>query len=334
MKIRLMMLVALISLGLSVAGCASRPAPTPVTVQLSWFHTVEFAGFYVAAEKGYYADENLSVTLSAGGPGIDPVAEVTSGRTMFGITTGDTLIRAHIAKQDIVALATIFRANPLVIASLPESGIKRPEDLVGKRVGVVSAQLDSPFDIQFLAMLQAVQVDPADLTLLPIEDYHGVNELLSGRLQAISGFFLTNEPIQARLDGYDPQLIFYSDYGIQVYPNVLFANRSLINEQPDVVQRFVRATLKGYQYAIEHPAEAAQLALKYDPTLDIALQTETMLAQIPLIDTGYVPLGTMDRSVWEATQATLLRENIIPFPIDLSQIFTNQFTQRNEPDNE
>lgn len=310
----------------AITGCApAKPAPDAITVQLSWFHTVEFAGFYAAVEKGFYADENLSVSLLPGGPDVDPLRVVQAGTAQLGVTSGDNLVRARAANITVTAIMAIFRSSPLIVMSLPDSGIQRPQDLVGKTVGVISGQLDSAWDIQFLALLAPLNIDAQRLKFVAMQDYTGANELTSGRVQAASGFFSTNEAVQARLDGLQPNLIFYSDYGIQIYVNALFAPDTLLNSHPDLALRLVRATLKGYQYALDHPAEAAQFALKFDQNLDLKLQTAALEAQIPFIDTGDGALGSMELAVWQSTQDALVKQGFLGAPIDLQAVFTNRF---------
>jgi len=325
-RVQIVGLIVILGVVGSLVGCApAKPTPDAVSVQLGWFHTVEFAGFYTAVEKGFYAQENLAVSLLPGGPDIDPLTVVKEGTAQFGITSGDNLVRARAANTAVTAIMAVYRRSPLVVMSLPDSGINRPQDLVGKTVGVISEKLDSTWDIQFLAMLKQLNIDAKSLTFLPIEDYTGANELTSGRLQAVSGFFSTNEPVQAKLNGVQPNLIFYSDYGIQIYANTLFAQDTLLDSNADLAQRLVRATLKGYAYALEHPDEAAQFARKFDETLDLTLQTATMNAQIPLIDNGDGVIGSMDVAVWQSTQDALLKQGLLNAPIDLPIVFTNRF---------
>lgn len=312
---------------LLLTACA-RPQPAAldaVTVQLSWFHDVEFVGFYVAETKGFYKDAGLAVTLVPGGPTVDALQEVLSGRAQFGIMTGDQIIRARAAGHDVIAVSSIFRQSPLIVMALAESGIRRPEDLVGKTVGVISPNLDTTWDIQFIAMLRRLGIDPASMTFVPTQDYFGANELLSGRVDAASSFFVTNEPVQARIDGYAVTQFFYSDYGIISYANPIFTTGALVAQNPELVQRFIRATLKGYQFAIENPEEAATIAGRYDEGRSQDVLVAAMLAQTPLIDTGDVPIGWMDDAVWRAMQKVLLDQGILTDPIDLQRAYTNQF---------
>lgn len=318
--------VLLAMLTLVISACKS-PFTTPdkVTVQLSWFHSVEYAGFYTAIEKGFYADENIDVTLLAGDPTVNALSEVNSGNAQFGIATGDSLIIARANQQNFVAVASIFRNNPLVVMTLENGGISKPEDLIGKKVGVIAPDLSSTWDIQFLALLQRIGVDSSTMQFSAIEDYHGANEIKAGTVNAMSGMFATNEPVMAKMDGDTLHLIYYKDYGIDVYANTLFVTESFRQENPDLVARFVRATLRGLQYAIENPEEVAAFALQYDDTLDLSFQEKVMRAQIPFIDTGDAPIGSMDGEVWQTTQEILLQFGLIAQPIDLNTIYTNEF---------
>ncbi len=318
---------AALALALALTGCSpSKPVELEeVTIQLSWFHDVEFAGIYVAEAKGFYAEQGLKVEIVMGGPTVDALAEVLSGRADFGIMTGDQIIRARAAGNDVVAISSIFRQSPLIVMALADSGIRRPEDLVGKTVGVISPNLDTTWDIQFMALLRRLGIDHTSMTFVPTQDYFGANELTSGRVDAASSFFVTNEPVQARIDGIAVAQFFYSDYGIVSYANPIFTTGELIAQNPDLVQRFVRATLKGYQYAIEHPEEAATITGKYDEGRTSEVLVAAMQAQIPLIDTGDVPIGWMDDAVWGAMQKVLLEQGILSAAIDWRQAYTNQF---------
>lgn len=213
----------------------------------------------------------------------------------------------------------------MVAMSLSGTGIEKPEDLAGKNVGVIAPDLSTAWDVQFLALLQEMSVQQEGMTFTAIEDYHGANELKSGRLDVMSGMFATNEPVVAKLDGDSLNLMYYKDYGIDVYPNTIFVTEELVHSNPDLVARFVKATMQGYQFAIENPEEVAAYALKYDETLDLKVQQETMKAQIPFIDTGDAPIGSMDENVWKTTQDILLEFDLISKPVDLNTIYTNQF---------
>jgi NitT/TauT family transport system substrate-binding protein len=171
-----------------------------------------------------------------------------------------------------------------------------------------------------------VGIDQSKVQLVVTEDY-SVGSLTSGAMDVYSGFAM-NEAVDAKLRGLNVNLILPQDYGVSIYANVLFSRQQTLDQRTDVVQRFVRATYKGYQYAIEHPDEAADLALKYDKTLDVTFQRASMQAEIPLIDTGDVPIGTMDNSVWQNTNDILLQQGLIKSPVDLSTVFTDKYVEK------
>jgi len=317
--------ITIMLMALFVNACGLKRQADKVTVQLSWFHSVEYAGFYAAIEEGYYADENLDVSLVAGDPTVDALTQVENGSAQFGIGTGDSLIIANSQQRDFLGLATIFRNNPLVIMSLANGPVQKPEDLAGKTLGVIAPDLSTGWDVQTLSLLKTLDIDSNTINFVPITDYHGANELTAGNMDAISGMFATNEPVQAEIDSVPVNLIYYKDYGVDVYSNVIFATNEFVNSNPDLVTRLLRATMKGYQFSIENPEKAAEISTKFDPTLDIAFQTSTMNSQIPFIATGDAPIGTMDADVWETTQQILIDFGIIPVKVDLTTVYTNKF---------
>ena len=314
------------SLVLTACGNGPTAEPDKVTVQLSWFPTVEFAGFYVADQLGYYTEENIAVNLVAGGPDVDPVSEVAAGNAQFGLAPADSILRAKANEQEMTAVGAIFRQSPMVVMALDDLGIQRPQDLEGKTVGVISPTLDTTWDIQFIAMLHTLGIDENTMTFVPNELY-GAGDLTSGKMDASSGLFSTNEPIQAGLDGYKFNLIYYSDYGVEFYNNLIFANSSFVSENDDLAKRFIRATIKGYQHAIESPQDAVDQTVKYASDLNPEFELASMKVEIPLIDTGNAPIGFMDDSVWQNTQNILIEQGYLNSPVDISTVYTNKYVE-------
>lgn len=327
------LILLVLFLGSQLSACevfSTSPQMTQITVQLSNYHGSEFAGFYVADQDQYYAKGNLQVTFISGDLSVNPVEAIASDTAQFGITSADNLLRAKSLGTDVIAVATIFRLNPLSVITTPESGIRQPGDLVGKKVGTASANLDAPRDQQFIILLKNMNIDPASVQFVPVMDFHGIGDLTIGRVNAVSGYSGTQQMVRARFINIPLEQIYYSDYGIPFYPNVLFTSRRLAADNPDLVQSFVQATLSGYRYALEHPEAAAGLSLLYDDQLDAPSEASALRMQIPLIDTGDAPIGWMDTPVWQATQDILLEQAIIPAPLDLEEVFTNQFVESSQ----
>ena len=315
-------LVVILTVFISACGGGTKDK---VTMQFSWLHQIEYTGFYLAAEKGFYAEENIDITLLPGGPGIDPMLEVTEGRAQFGLTRGASLVKERAAGQDVLAIGTVFRTDPLVIMSLADSNISTPQDLAGKTVGIENGDLNNFREIQFIAMMKKLGVDINSITFVARDFQDPLGELQTKGTDAITGLFATNDLVTANLKGGGVNAIYYSDYGVGFYANAIFATNPFLNENPDLARRFMRATLRGYQYALEHTDEAVAATLKYDETLDAAIQTEQMKAQIPLIDTGDQPIGWMNADVWQNTVDILLDAGFIPSTMDVETLFTNDY---------
>jgi NitT/TauT family transport system substrate-binding protein len=128
--------------------------------------------------------------------------------------------------------------------------------------------------------------------------------------------------------GEDYVVIWPGDYGLTWYGDVLFTTDQMIEEHPDVVEGFVRASLHGWQTAIENTDLALKATLAYDEELDEDFQRAAMQAGIPLIDTGEGSLGVMDQSVWESTQQVLRDQNLIQSTVEVNKLYTNTFAEK------
>ncbi len=323
-------IVALVLLLAGILPAACQPggpaqSPAKVTVKFNWAHEAEWAGFYAAQKQGYYADENLEVTLLPGET--DHIGEVVSGEANFGAATGTGLVLARAEGKPVTAIAAVIRQSPLAVMTMADSGITKPQDLVGKTVTVASPNLDTGWDIQFLAMLEEAGVDKSQINLIPVEEY-GIGPLVRGETDAIGFAWSASEGVAAKLGGYETNLMFMSEYNVLEHPVVLFTSEKMIEEQPDVVERFVRATLKGHRYAVEHPDEAARYTLEWDDELDGTWLKSSMQAYVPLIDTGDAPIGWMDAEVWQSTQDILLAQGFINSPVEPDGLYTNQFVEK------
>lgn len=294
------------------------PEPDQVVMQLKWAHNPQFAGFYIAQEKGYYADENIAVTFVPGEPRSVFVDSVVAGETQFALSKGTHLLANRAEGQPVKAVATILQISPICYFSLAETGINEPADLAGKRIGIGKHDLVLP------GVLHTAGLTLNDVDLLPFGS--DLTPLLTGELDAQSGY-LTGDVVTLREQGYQVNVILPDDYGVRLYSDVLFTSEGLIEKYPDLVRRFVRASLWGWEYAVAHPDEALEATLKFDPSLDRTYNQALMDAFVPLVDIGLVPVGMMEQAVWQATQDILLEHKIITSPVDLEALYTNKFVQ-------
>lgn len=308
---------------IALAACgAATPAAAPaaLTLQLRWTHQAQFAGFYAADQQGYYSAEGLAVNFLEGGPGVDFIAPVLNGMAQIGIANGDGLIVARAAGQRVRALATIYRRSPSVYMALASSGITRPSDFAGKTIETGSAGRPA---LNLIA--RSAGLRPEQYTV--VDSQPDLARFYAGQVQ-VRAVFLTNEVLTARGAGYKLNLIYPDDYGIHFYGDTLFATDDFIAAQPELALHFLRATLKGWTYAVEHAQTAAPMVLKVKPGADAAHETAFMLASLPLINTGEDHIGWMKPAVWAGMEATLREQKVLTQSVDITQVYTLQFLQQ------
>ncbi len=306
-----------LAVGLSACGPQEvKEPPDQVSVRLKWLHGVQFAGMYIADQKGFYTEENIEVTLNPGGLEHDESELVASGQDDFGIVGATHAIVGRDKGLPLMTVAVIYRINPSVYFALQESGIERPHDFVGKRVIVNSSDFILP------AMMDRLGLEMGRIEAMS-SDYN-LEAFFTGEVEVWVGY-LTNQVIAARKQGYELNIIYPDHYGIHVYSDVIITNERLVEDNPDLVERFLRATLRGWRYAIENPEEAVAATLKYDENLDEALARASMEAQVPLIHTGEDQIGWMRDEIWQGMHQMLLEYGSLDEPVDLDKLYTMEF---------
>ena len=327
MKKTILIIISLFMIVASVmiTGCGPaeiKEPPDKVTVQLKWFHQVQFAGFYAADQKGFYKEEGIDATLLPSAYlELDTVIDdLLNGTTDFAIRGGDEVLTARADGKPIIAIAITFHINPWVYATLKESGIEKPQDFVGKKLMI---SLDGKIIHQ--AVMRQMEINPEDVELVP---YVFTTEPLATGQVDVQQMYQPSLGQSYEMEGYELNYIWPNDYKVKFYADTIFTTEQMIEEKPEIVERFLRATLKGWRYAIENPDEAADFALKYDPTLEEEVQKSKMEAQIPLIHTGEAEIGWMVDSVWEGMHQMLLDGGILTQPINVTEAYTMEFLNK------
>jgi NitT/TauT family transport system substrate-binding protein len=203
--------------------------------------------------------------------------------------------------------------------SLADSGITRPQDFAGKTIRV------TPNVVPTLHAMMArvgVRRDQYTTVALPSD----VAQFASGKVPvwaAYSNAFL----ITVQQAGYKINIINPDDYGVHFYNECLFTTDQTIANNPDLVRRFMRATLKGWTYAIEQPQTIGALVARYQPDIDVALENAKMVASLPLINTGEDQIGWMKPAIWDGMAKTLREQGVLTKPFDPADVYTLQFLQ-------
>jgi NitT/TauT family transport system substrate-binding protein len=319
----------ILCLTLLLAACGSSTAQPAapkdqVRLQLSWVHEYSSAPFYAAEKNGRFAAEGLDVTLLEGGFGeggyIEPIDEVLSGNVAFGLASASSVIDARAAGKPIVAVASVLQRSPLAILTLADSGIMRPQDLVGRRITVAEGGATQSFQ----SLLAAQGIDPARVTTVPRTTY-GIEPLLNGEVDGMVAWAI-NEGVQLREAGQEINTMLLSDYGVDTYDFLIITSEEMARQQPGLVQRFVSATLRGIEDVIANPEAAIDHTLAYAADLDRASQLRHLQASLPLIRPAGSRIGVMEPHVWALAFQTL-GDSVAVQALDLEAAYTNSFVE-------
>jgi ABC-type nitrate/sulfonate/bicarbonate transport system substrate-binding protein len=282
-----------LSLLLAGAGCtANQSKADQLTLQLNWYNSAEFAGYYTAEAREFYREANIKLTINQGGPGIAARDYILDGRSDFAIASFDEQKTFVQTNRPSVAIMTVFQIPPLVMFSLADSGIKGPKDVVGKRVGIKNNYWRN---IARLTLANA-GVDPSGM--IEVDVAADAQNMLYERQVDVWMGYAHDEAVKAEVEGYQLNKIFPAEYGVGGYEGLLLVNENRINNNPDLVGRFVRASQKGLQYAVEHPDETAQLLTQIQPASSLQYFKLAVRALGPLVDVPQSKIGMIDPVRW------------------------------------
>ncbi len=310
---------------------------TKVTITLGYIPDVQFAPFYLALNKGYYKDEGLDVTLQ-NGLVTDLITQLGQGTdgVNFAVVSGDEIIPAWLQGVPVKYVMTWYRQYPVAAASIEGKGptLTSPADLKGHTVGV-----PGPYGSTYtglLALLKAGGLSQTDIQMDSI-GFTQVASLTAGQVD-VAMVYAANEPVQLASQGVKVSTLKVADY-VQLASNGLATNNKTFSENPALVGKVVRATLRGIQDTIADPSEAFKETLKQVPdagganeTLQMQILQETikLFQANPNDPTAKAPVpypGWTDEGVWNSTQDLLMEANLITKKGDVTQMFTNQFVQ-------
>lgn len=220
---------------------------TSVNLQLKWKHQFQAAGFYAAQQKGFYKEAGLDVVINEGGGEIDPVSEVLSNKAQFGVFDGEIISR-FLNGENVKLVAPILQHSPYILLSLKQKNISNPSDLLDKRIYV----FEQHGLTQFFGLIREEGLPLHRLNF--IDTLGTVYDLIAGRADALLAY-ATFEPGMLKQLGYESSMISARDYGVDFYGDVLFTSADYSSANPEIVQKFKNATLKGWEYAIQHKSE-------------------------------------------------------------------------------
>jgi len=299
-----------------------------VTLQLQWITQAQFAGYYVALDKGWYREEGIDLTIEPGSPDLSSTDAVETGVADFGTSLLANIIADIQGGKPLVSIGQIQQTNGLLLLAKKSSGIQGPQDFVGHRVGVWLGSWES----QFQALIARENIAPQDFEL--VSQGFSMDPFINDELDVASAMIYNEYHVvlESGVKAEDLNIIDYADYGLDFPGDVLFTSRELTEKKPDLALGMLRASLAGWQYAVEHPEEAADIVLKYDKT---GLQTRdhqlAMMNEIAkLVQAPVRPLGYTDRADVRRTIDTLFSYGVLSERVEPEDVFTNQFLEQIE----
>ncbi len=283
-------------------------AADPVTLQLKWVTQAQFAGYYVALEQGYYAAEDLDVTILPGGPDIAPTQVIAGGGADVTVEWMPAALAAREKGLPLVNIAQPFKSSGMMLTCWGDVGIDAPADLADRTLGVWFFGNEFPF-LSWMSQLGIDTAGKGEGSVEVLKQGFNVDPLLQRQADCISTMTY-NEYWQVIDAGVDPSELVtfkYEDQGVATLEDGLYVLEENLDDPAfvDKMERFVRASMQGWKWAEANPEEAAMIVLDYD---DTGAQTEThqirMMGEVAKLTAG--SNGALDPADYERTVATLL----------------------------
>ncbi len=306
MKLKSALIAGALS-GAVVLSAGLAQAADKVTLQLKWVTQAQFAGYYVAADKGYYDDEGLDVTIKPGGPDIAPTQVIAGGGADVVVEWMPAALAAREKGLPLVNIAQPFKSSGMMLTCRKDSGIASPADFPGKTLGVWFFGNEFPF-LSWMSQL-GIPTDGSAQGVEVLKQGFNVDPILQGQADCVSTMTY-NEYWQIIDAGLTPEelVVFkYAEQGVATQEDGLYVLEQNLSDPAfkDKMVRFVRASMKGWKWAEQNPEAAADIVLENDAT---GAQTEEhqvrMMGEIAKLTAG--SNGSLDPADYERTVATLL----------------------------
>lgn len=320
--------VVLLMLGLAISlmGCGS-PNTTQeagglrtIKLPMGYIPNIQYAPFYVAVEKGYFAEEGILIEFDYSFE-TDGVALTGAGELPFAVASGEQVLLARSQGLPVVYAFAWYQQFPISVISAPELNINEPADLRGKKIG-----LPGLFGANYIAaqaLLFSAGVDPSEVTFDAI-GFNQVEAFASGNSDIVVGY-TANEPIVLASQGFELNELRVADYA-QLTANGIITNETTIANEPDLVRGMARALARGIQDTIANPEEAYTTSLNFVENLkdqDKDVQMQVLNTSIEFWQAERI--GFSEPQAWENMNELLVKMALIPEPIDLSKAYTNEF---------
>ncbi|MBC2713032.1 MAG: ABC transporter substrate-binding protein [Desulfosarcina sp.] len=316
---RLTALVLLLIVGSGLMAAGEVLARERVAYRLKWLINASTAGDVFALSQGFFSREGLEVTVKAGGPERDAIRELELGYAQFGVASADQVIRALAKGAPVVVLAQLFQVNPLQwIYRADDFSLTRIQDLAGRTVGITYGGNDETI---MRALLATAGMGENQVRLASVRyDY---TPFFQNQVQVwpvyrnTQGIFLSDKLMAGgeRVAFFDP-----SEYGVRFVANSVVTSQKMMRQHPQTVQQFTRALLAGWQTAMEPANETAVILAvgEHDRDTSQAVMHRQLAVTRQMIQPDPdVPVGHIDTAAWQQTEQIMIRQKLIPGPVNV-----------------
>lgn len=299
-----------------------QPAPSGLStkVHLGWLISGAYGGEALAADK-FGPMEGITINLQPGGPGLDPLRLVKDGT--FGVASADEVIRVIEKGAPFVIVGVLNEDAPAAFAALQSSGITNPINFIGKRVGIL------PFGstgLIYQSLLAKQNIKPGQVTEVPISA--DLRPFITGSTHDVQPIYVYDETVSLDAQGIKYSLILPRDYGVVFKGPVYFTTKDTIKNQPELVNRFIRAAILGWKQALQSPDSAIGALSQIAPSIDKQRELEVLKRALPYyIDAKRKPLTT-DVNSWQQMIDDMVKFKVLPTPIDPRTFIDMSFVEK------
>lgn len=312
----------------TLSGCSKKEEKSAnkgekVTIVLDWTPNTNHTGLYTALENGYYKDQGLDVEIVQPPEG-GAASLVASGKADFGISYQEEVTYAKTSDDPlpIKAIAAVIQHNSSGFASPKDKNIKTPKDFEGKIYGGWGSESETA------AIKAVMEKTGADFNKVTIADI-GQDDFFTATTNSVDFAWIYEgwDVVQAKLKNFDLNFIPLNQFDkrLDYYTPVIISNETLLNDNPELAKKFMKATTEGYQFAIDNPEEAAKILVKHAPEIDeeLAIESQKFLASKYKDDAPR--WGEMKDEVWNNYTAFLKEYGLINKDLKPEDAYTNEF---------
>jgi NitT/TauT family transport system substrate-binding protein len=311
---------AVVVAAVTLASASVAHAADDVSVRLNWFAAGYTAPFYVGVEKGFYKDVGLNVTVQEGQGSGPTLGQVAAGRSTFGFADATALVHAASHGAPVKMVALLAKTDGDCVLVKDASGIKTGADLKGKKYGANAA---SAIGQLLPAYLQAVGVDDKSVQRVSIDAANLYAGFLGNQFDGMEALDY-DEPPRFEAQGVKVSCLVYADKGVRLVGPGIVTSGDMVKNKPDVVRRFVAASLKAYEYSYAHPQETADIAKKVaGKSVENTAVTRKQLMLFSALSPQ--PIGFANAADWKSSVELLEKYLGIKNVPSTSEMFTNEF---------